>query len=199
MPGSGRCQRWGCCQVQPSCKIAPCWEERGSPGDPRSVLPSLADGDALRYPWDGEIPKGFPHPQQQPLALSPPTTPAHSRRGVGGTRTTPACHPHEEPQASPVQAAPPSCPPWDPLSGAGRTKRRSWIHPPHASSAGRLSLSDVPSNTESTKWVCLKHWMFLVVPRSWKSLFNHCQGLGLHILRRRTARAKGVLGAKDFL
>lgn len=58
---------------------------------------------------------------------------------------------HEEPRASPVQAGHPSCPPWDPLLGTGRTKRCSWIRPPHAGSGGQLSLSNVPSNTESTK------------------------------------------------
>lgn len=61
----------------------------GSPGDPRSVLPSLADGDTLCYPWEGELPKGFPHPEQQPPALfprqNPPEHPQERVRLTPGT------------------------------------------------------------------------------------------------------------------
>lgn len=56
---------------------------------------------------------------------------------------------HEESWASPVQDTPPALP--GTPSGAGRTKHSSWIHPPCASSGGRLCPSNVPSNTESTK------------------------------------------------
>lgn len=98
-----------------------------------------------------------------------------------------------------MQEGHPSCRPRT-LSGTGRTKPSSSICRTRASSAVRLSLTNVPANTESTKRVFLKRWLFLFVPRPWKSLFNHCQSLGLrNILQRRTARAKGVLGAKDFL
>ncbi|EOA93718.1 hypothetical protein Anapl_17678 [Anas platyrhynchos] len=70
-------------------------------------------------------------------------------------------------------------PPWAPAPCRGCA--------PRAGSGWQRSLSSGPSDAESTKRVFPRHWMFLFVPRPWKSLRNPCQLRGLTDILRRSS------------
>lgn len=78
--GSGRCQHRGCGQARLSFKVTRCQEERGALGTPAASCPCCRPGMPCATHCHGkgrrgELPKGFPHPEQQHLALFPRQNP----------------------------------------------------------------------------------------------------------------------------